>query len=162
MRTELASLFALACLLAAPARADLRVFACEPTWAALAREIGGDHVTVHSATTGRQDPHTIQARPSLIAKLRRADLLICSGAELEIGWLPLLLRRASNARVRPGQPGNVDVSLHVPMLEVPTTVDRSMGDVHPMGNPHTAIDPRTITRIAAAPSSAGTKSTTSW
>ena len=89
----------------ATASADLKVFACEPEWAALARELGGDKLHISTATTALQDPHHVQARPSLIARLRKADLLICTGADLEVGWLPVLLRRASNAGVQPGQPG---------------------------------------------------------
>lgn len=134
---------------ASPAAADLRIFSCEPEWAALAEEMGGDHVAVHSATSAHQDVHYIQARPSLISKLRRADLLICSGADLEIGWLPVLLRKASNARVQPGQLGHLDVSKLVPMLDVPSRVDRSEGDVHPYGNPHTQNDPHNIALVAA-------------
>src|ERR687889_2746326 len=83
----------------------LDVFACEPEWAALAQELGGNTVTVSSATTARQDPHQIQARPSLIARLRSADLLVCTGADLEIGWLPVLLRQAANPKIQPGTPG---------------------------------------------------------
>ncbi len=86
--------------------ADINVFACEPEWAALAKELGGDKLTVYSATTSMQDPHHIQARPSLIAKARRADLIVCSGAELETGWLPLLLRKSGNAKIQYNQPGN--------------------------------------------------------
>lgn len=134
---------------ASSAYATVRVFSCEPEWAALAEEIGGDHVDVSSATSAHQDVHYIQARPSLISKLRRADLLICSGADLEIGWLPVLLRKASNARVQPGQVGHIDVSKIVPMLDIPTRVDRSQGDVHPYGNPHTQTDPHNIARVAA-------------
>jgi zinc/manganese transport system substrate-binding protein len=133
---------------ASPAYAKLRVFSCEPEWAALAKELGDDHVDVHSATSAHQDVHYIQARPSLISKLRRADLLICSGADLEIGWLPVLLRKASNARVQPGQVGHIDVSKIVPMLDVPTRVDRSEGDIHPYGNPHTQTDPHNIALVA--------------
>jgi len=133
---------------ASPARAALRVFSCEPEWAALAREIGGDRVKVHSATTPFQDVHYIQARPSLISKLRRADLLVCSGGDLEIGWLPVLLRQASNAKVQPGAAGYVDVSQHVRMLDVPSVVDRAQGDIHPYGNPHTQTDPHNVARVA--------------
>ncbi len=132
-----------------PARAELRVFSCEPQWAALAREIGGDRVHVDSATTAHQDVHFIQARPSLISKLRRADLLVFSGAELEIGWLPVLLRKASNGKVQPGEPGHLDVSQVVPMLGVPTRIDRAEGDIHPYGNPHTQTDPHNVARVAA-------------
>jgi len=126
----------------------LNVFACEPEWASLAQELGGDKVSVVSATTARQDPHHIEARPSLIARMRAADLLVCSGSELEIGWLPLLLTQSGNNRVQPGSPGYLEASRYVLKLEVPTTVDRSMGDVHPGGNPHIHTDPRNIARVA--------------
>jgi zinc/manganese transport system substrate-binding protein len=131
------------------ARAELRVFSCEPQWAALAQEIGGDRVRVDSATTANQDVHYIQARPSLISKARRADLLVFSGADLEIGWLPLLLRQASNRKIQPGEAGYLNVSQIVPMLEVPTRIDRAQGDVHPYGNPHTQTDPHNVARVAA-------------
>jgi len=130
------------------AQATLNVFACEPEWAALAIELGGDRLGIYSATTASQDPHHIQARPSLIAKARKADLLICTGAELEVGWLPLLLRRAGNARIQPGQPGYFLASEHVDMLEVPEKLDRRLGDIHASGNPHVHADPRNILRIA--------------
>lgn len=135
-------------LLPALARADLQVFACEPEWLALARAIGGEKVTGHSATTAAQDPHHIQARPSLIAKLRRADMLICSGAELEAGWLPVLLRRSRNPGVQPGRPGHVMAAMLVSRLEIPTHLDRSEGDVHAQGNPHVHLDPRRLLQIA--------------
>lgn len=137
-------------LLAAPAWAELRVVACEPEWAALARVIGGDDVTADAATTGLQDVHHIQARPSLIARVRRADLLVCTGAGLEQGWLPILLRQAGNAKVQPGQPGFLEASEFVEMLEVPVSVDRSQGDVHPYGNPHIQTDPGNILPVADA------------
>src|SRR3954470_13925806 len=135
-------------LLVFPAHANLNVFACEPEWAALAQEIGGDKVSVYSATTARQDPHHIEARPSLIARIRSADLVVCSGSELEIGWLPLLLTQSGNSRVQPGSPGYLEASRYVLRLEVPTVVDRSMGDVHPGGNPHIQSDPRNIAKVA--------------
>jgi zinc/manganese transport system substrate-binding protein len=137
-------------LLATAARAEVRVLTCEPVWAALVQEIGGDRVSVDSATTAQQDPHYIQARPSLIAKVRRADLLVCSGADLEIGWLPVLLRQAANAKIQPGQPGNLDVSKIVPMRDVPASLDRAQGDMHPYGNPHTETDPHNVARVADA------------
>ncbi|MGM0593731.1 MAG: metal ABC transporter substrate-binding protein [Pseudomonadota bacterium] len=135
---------------ASPAAAGLDVFACEPEWAALAEELGGDKVSVYSATTARQDPHHIQARPSLIAKVRRADLVVCSGAELEVGWLPMLLRQARNPAVLPGRPGHFEASTFVERLEVPTELDRSEGDVHAAGNPHVHLDPHRIASIAEA------------
>lgn len=130
------------------AQAALYVFACEPEWAALARELGGDRLEIYSATTAQQDPHHIQARPSLIAKARKADMVICTGAELEVGWLPLLLRRAGNARIQPGQPGHFLAADYVDMLEVPERLDRRLGDIHAGGNPHVHTDPRNILRIA--------------
>src|SRR3954462_11205831 len=89
----------------APASAALQVFACEPEWAALSQEIGGDKVTVYAATTGVQDPHQVQARPSLIAKARSADISVCTGAELEIGWLPMIVQQSANRKIAPGGPG---------------------------------------------------------
>ncbi|MDM0115945.1 zinc ABC transporter substrate-binding protein [Variovorax sp. J22R133] len=137
-------------LLASPANAALRVFACEPEWGALAQELGGSLVDVTVATTALQDPHQIQAKPSLIARARNADLVVCTGAELEIGWLPVLLQQAGNAKLQPGQPGNFAAADFVRKLEVPTQVDRSQGDVHAAGNPHIQTDPRNIAVVAAA------------
>lgn len=130
------------------ANAELSVFACEPEWQALADEIGGDRVSTWSATTAYQDPHHVQARPSLIARLRRADLLFCTGAELEAAWLPLLMRRARNPQVLPGKPGHLMAAEQVPLLEVPQRLDRSEGDIHAQGNPHIQLDPRRILRVA--------------
>ncbi|HEX2565388.1 MAG TPA: zinc ABC transporter substrate-binding protein [Burkholderiales bacterium] len=135
---------------ALPARANLNVFACEPEWASLAREIGGDRVSVYAATTARQDPHHIEARPSLIARVRTADLVLCSGSDLEIGWLPLLLTQSGNARVQRGTPGYLEAAQLVARLEVPKSVDRAQGDVHPAGNPHIQFDPRNILKVADA------------
>jgi len=132
------------------AHAALNVFACEPEWAALAREIGGAEVRVYAATTALQDPHRIEARPSLIAQMRRADLVVCSGADLEAGWLPVLLREAGNARVQPGRPGYFEASRFVPLLEQPATLDRAQGDVHAAGNPHIHTDPRNLARVGSA------------
>lgn len=143
----LAWLFALAPL---SVHAELRVFACEPEWAALADEIGGELVESFSATTALQDPHYIQARPSLIAKVRRADLVICSGAQLEIGWLPALLQKANNRRVMPGQPGFMEASRYVLRLGATANVDRSQGDIHPQGNPHIQTNPHNISAVAQA------------
>ena len=126
----------------------LNVFACEPEWAALAKEIGGDKLSVVSATTAMQDPHRIEARPSLIARVRSADLVVCSGSELEVGWLPLLLSQSGNAKIQPGSPGYLEASRLVARLEIPTVLDRSLGDVHPNGNPHVHLDPRNIRTIA--------------
>jgi zinc/manganese transport system substrate-binding protein len=130
------------------ALAALGIFACEPEWASLAQEIGGDKVSAFAATTARQDPHRIEARPSLIARARSADLVVCSGSELEIGWLPLLLQQSGNARIQPGSPGYMEASQLVARLEIPKVLDRSLGDIHPSGNPHVHLDPRNIARIA--------------
>lgn len=135
-------------LTAFPASAALKVFACESEWGALAAELGGDHVDVYTATTALQDVHKIQARPSLIAQYRKADLLVCTGAELEIGWLPALAQKGNNPKLNPGAPGHFEASRYVEMLDVPPTVDRSQGDVHPAGNPHIQTDPRNIAGIA--------------
>lgn len=137
-------------LVARPAAADINVFACEPEWGALAKVLGGEQVSIYNATTAFQDPHHIQARPGLIAKMRRADLLVCTGAQLEIGWLPVLLRQAGNERVQPGKPGNFAATDYVTTLDKPTSVDRSQGDVHPGGNPHIQTDPRNIAKVAKA------------
>lgn len=136
-------------LAAQPAAAALKVFACEPEWAALVTELGGRHVEVYSATTALQDAHRVQARPSLIARYRQADLLVCTGAELEIGWLPALAEKGNNPKLVPGAPGHFEASRHVTMLEVPVSVDRSRGDVHPYGNPHIQTSPVTIAKVAA-------------
>ena len=147
-----AMLIAGACALAVPAlaHADLNVFACEPEWAALAREVGGDKVTVTAGVTAQQDPHHIEARPSLIARVRSADMVVCTGAELEVGWLPLLLRSSGNSKIQTGQPGYFLAAEFVTRLEVPTRLDRADGDVHPAGNPHIHLDPRNLVRIGRA------------
>jgi zinc/manganese transport system substrate-binding protein len=132
------------------ATANVSVFACEPEWKALAEEIGRESVSVFSATTAKQDPHRIQARPSLIAKLRRADLLICTGADLETGWLPLLVRRARNPKVQAGRIGHLMAAEQVTLLEVPKSLDRSAGDIHADGNPHLHLDPRNLLKVAEA------------
>ena len=123
--------------------AKVNVFACEPEWAALAEEIGGDKVEAFSATSAMQDPHYIRARPSLISKARKADLLLCSGASLEIGWLPILLQKVSSD-LQPGSIGYLMAAEVVPVLGIPVKVDRSMGDVHPEGNPHVHLNPHNI------------------
>jgi zinc/manganese transport system substrate-binding protein len=132
------------------AQAKLEIFACEPEWAALATEIGGAEVNTYSATTALQDPHYIQARPSLIARVRNADLVICSGAQLEIGWLPALLRKANNRNVLPGSSGYIEASTYVVRLDATGNVDRSKGDIHPQGNPHIQTNPHNITAVARA------------
>jgi len=130
--------------------AALNVFACEPEWGVLAQELGGDKVTVFTATHALQDVHHIEAKPSLVAQLRKADLLVCTGSELEIGWLPVLLRQSGNDRVRSGKPGNFEAARYVRMLEIPSRLDRADGDVHPGGNPHIQTDPRNIGKVGVA------------
>ncbi|HSC46679.1 MAG TPA: zinc ABC transporter substrate-binding protein [Gammaproteobacteria bacterium] len=139
----------LALPLSAPAFADLNVFACEPHWSALLTEIGGSHVTVTTATGAYNNPHYIQAKPSLISSMRRADLVVCNGGEMEVGWLPVLMQQGAGEKVQPGQPGYLDGSLDIKMLQVPTSVDRALGDIHPEGNPHYQTDPRNIAAVAA-------------
>src|SRR5829696_6501632 len=151
LRQRCAAALLCCALLAAPTAARaLEVFACEPEWGALAKELGGERADVFVATTARQDPHQIQARPSLIARLRSADLLVCTGAELEIGWLPILLRQAANPKIQPGTTGYFEAAQHVRLLERPAQLDRAMGDIHAAGNPHIQTDPRNIAAVAAA------------
>lgn len=132
------------------AHAALNVLSTVPEWAALAKEIGGAHVVVSSATTALQDPHHIDARPSLIARARNADLLLATGAELEIGWLPVVQRESGNPRIQGGQPGYFEAAAYVRMLEVPTRLDRADGDVHAAGNPHIQTDPRNLLPVGEA------------
>jgi len=143
-------LLLLASLLALPAQAGLKIFATVPEWGALAREIGGDKAEVFVATSGLQDPHHIQARPSLIARARSADLLVATGAELEIGWLPLVQRESGNAHIQAGQTGYFEAARQVAMRELPARVDRAEGDVHAGGNPHIQTDPRNFLLVGAA------------
>jgi zinc/manganese transport system substrate-binding protein len=140
-------LIALLLLLPWTAEAELRVFACEPEWQALAEEVGGELVRAGSATHEMQDPHYVEARPSLISQVRKADLVVCSGAQLEIGWLPMLLTKANNPRVLPGRDGFVEASSLVRRLDVPDSVDSAQGDMHPQGNPHIQMNPHNIVLV---------------
>ena len=142
-------LLLVAAFAAVPAQAKLRVFACEPEWGSLLHELAGDKNDVDVATTALQDVHVVEAKPSLIAKVRAADLAVCTGASLEIGWLPQLIRQSGNTKLASG-PGAFQSALMVRRLEVPTAVDRANGDVHPDGNPHVQMDPRRILVIAKA------------
>lgn len=148
MRLLLAVIFGLGLLNATPALAEIKVFACEPEWKSLAGEIGGDKVEAYSATTASQDPHHIRAKPSLIAKMRNADMVICSGASLEVGWLPILIQKAGNAKMQPGEAGYLMASEYSDILEKPVNIDRSMGDIHPEGNPHVHLNPHNILKVA--------------
>ena len=142
------SLIASAWLLAAPAQGAVKVFACEPEWANLVELTAGDLVSIYQASTAMQDPHRIEARPSLIAQMRRAQLVICTGADLEVAWLPLLMQSAGNREVHAGSPRLIAAAELVSRLEIPTTVDRAAGDIHPAGNPHVHLDPHRLARIA--------------
>ncbi len=139
---------AIGLMAASGAQAAVQVFACEPEWAALAGEIGGDNIVATSATHALQDPHYIQARPSLIAGIRKADLLICSGSGLEAGWLPLLMRKGNNPKIQSGKPGYLMASQYVNRLEIPAVLDRAQGDLHAQGNPHIQTDPRNLMMVA--------------
>ena len=133
-----------------PAQAALNVLATVPEWAALVKEIGGDKVNVVAATNGLQDPHRIEAKPSLIARGRNAQLLVATGAELEVGWLPLVQRESGNPAIQSGQPGYFEAARYVTLREVPAVLDRSHGDVHAGGNPHIQTDPRLYLKIGEA------------
>lgn len=131
------------------AAAKLNVFACEPEWAALTQEIATDRVNISTAISADQDPHQVQARPSLISAVRQADLVFCTGAELEIGWLPVLLSRAANPKVQ-NAPGLFYATDQVSLIEKPDSVDRAHGDVHAAGNPHMHLDPYRVAIVAEA------------
>ncbi len=133
---------------AAQALAVLNVFATMPEWSALTAELGGDKVVIYTATNALQDAHHVEAKPSLIARARSADLVVATGAELEIGWLPLVTQQAGNPKIQPGKPGYFEATAYVTLLEKPARLDRSEGDVHPGGNPHIQTDPRNIARVA--------------
>ncbi|WP_295992253.1 zinc ABC transporter substrate-binding protein [Rugamonas sp.] len=139
---------ALACA-AFGAHATVNVLACEPEWEALTNELGGDKVKVSSATNALQDPHRVEARPSLIARTRNANLLVCTGLELEVGWLPVLVQQSGNGKIAAGQPGYFEAGALVARLDVPGKVDRSDGDVHAAGNPHIQQDPHNIALVGA-------------
>lgn len=124
----------------------LEIFTCEPEWGSLAQEIGKDKVSVSVASRATEDVHFIQARPSLIASVRRADLVVCTGAGLEAGWLPVLLRRGGNAKIQV-PPGLFYATNQVILLNPPLQLDRSQGDLHPGGNPHVHLDPNNIVTI---------------
>ena len=142
-------LLCLTATLSLPASATIRVFACEPEWGALVTELAGDSVDLDVATSALQDVHQIEAKPSLIAKLRRADLLVCSGGGLEAGWLPQLIRQAGNAKVASGNGAFMAVA-QVNTLERPSQLDRAAGDLHPEGNPHIQMDPHRVLQVATA------------
>jgi len=140
-------------LLAGPALAQskLNVVTSTEDLASIAREVGGDRITVEALARGYQDPHFVEAKPSFILKLQKADVLIAVGRELEIGWLPPLIQQSRNGKIQPGADGYLDASLTAEILEIPTgQITRAMGDVHPLGNPHYWLDPENGKRIARA------------
>ena len=150
LSTVFACALALTSLSAHAAPNVLNVLACEPEWEALTAELGGDKVKVSSATNALQDPHRVEARPSLIARTRNADLLVCTGLELEVGWLPVLVQQSGNGKIVAGQPGDFQAGQFVSRLDVPGKVDRSEGDVHAAGNPHIQQNPHNIAQVGVA------------
>lgn len=143
-----------ACLAAAfvaqPAYAALKVLATTADWGSLTTELGGDKVNVYTATSALQDVHQVDAKPSLVARARTADLVVANGADLEIGWLPVLLQESGNAKIKPGAQGYFEATSAVRLMDIPTSVDRSMGDIHALGNPHIQLDPRNVASVARA------------
>lgn len=151
MKKLLLTILGLGALTALPsyAQAKLNVFACAPEWEALAKKIGGDLVNAQSATTAYQDVHHLRAKPSLLAAMRKADVVFCSGASLESGWLPILIKKAGSPNVQPETIGWIMASDYVEKLEVMhENVDRSQGHIHPEGNPHVHLNPHNIKAIA--------------
>lgn len=149
MKTLLATATLALALTASTAQAKLRVFACEPEWGSLLQELGGEQIDIDVATSALQDVHQIEAKPSLIAKVRRADLTVCSGADLETGWLPQLVRQSGNSKIAGGD-GAFFAANQVTTLQKPTRLDRAAGDVHPQGNPHVQMDPYRLLAVAKA------------
>jgi zinc/manganese transport system substrate-binding protein len=145
-----AGLLAALALLALPAHAVVKVLATTADWAALTTELGGDKVDVYRATSALQDVHSVEAKPSLVARARTADLLVANGAELEAGWLPVLLQESGNRKIQPGTAGYFEAVAAVKLVDVPAKVDRAMGDIHALGNPHVQLDPRNVAAVARA------------
>ena len=148
MKKLLILLVGLGALCPLPALAKVNVFSCAPEWSALAQEIGGEQVDIFTASKPSQDIHHMRAKPSLLAAMRKADLVICNGASLEVGWLPILLNKAGKAQVQSGGVGSIMATDYVEMMEVNANADRSMGHVHPEGNPHVHMHPKNILAVA--------------
>ncbi|MBB43426.1 MAG: zinc ABC transporter substrate-binding protein [Rhodospirillaceae bacterium] len=144
MRKYLVWVVFCATLLPSQVSSKVNLFACEPEWSALGRVIGDKNIKAWSATSEVQDAHYIRARPSLIAKIRSAEIVFCSGAGLEVGWLPILMQRGARTEVQPTKVGNFMAFEYVNVLEIPAVIDRSLGDIHPEGNPHLHLDPRNL------------------
>lgn len=130
--------------------ADLKIVATTSTMGMLARTVGGEGVRVKTLAPPDRDAHYLQAKPSMMKDLRRADLVVAVGAELEVGWLPLAIQRAANPRIQPGQNGYFEAAAQVALLETGAAADRALGDVHPAGNPHVNLDPQRMAKIAQA------------
>src|ERR1700741_3929846 len=131
------------------AQGKLTVVATTEDLAAIAREVGGDHVTVDSIAKGYQDPHFVEAKPSFILKLQKADILVLVGRDLKIDWLPPLIQQSRNSKVQVGADGYLDASAQARILEIPQgQITRAEGDVHPLGNPHYWLDPENGKNIA--------------
>ena len=145
--------FLLCLMLCAPLAAQaatLSVVTTTEDLAAIAREVGGDRVSVASLSKGYQDPHFVDAKPSYMVQLKKADLFVEVGRELEVGWAPGLVSGSHNSKIQPGAPGHVDASAQVQVIEVPSTVSRTQGDIHPFGNPHYLLDPANAAPAARA------------
>lgn len=136
-------------LLAIGAQAKLNIVVTTPDLASIAKEVGGDKVEITTLARPTEDPHFVDAKPSFIVKLNKADALVEGGAELEVGWLPPLLAGARNDKIQSGQPGRILCNEGVAMLEVPSQLTRAEGDIHPLGNPHYVVDPVNARVIAA-------------
>lgn len=143
----LAALFA--ALAAAPALAAVKVVATLPWIGSLAREIGRQKIDLTVLVKPSEDPHSIEAKPSMVLAARKADILLYNGLDLEAGYLPVLIETSKNPKIQPGKDGNFDCSRFVAALEKPVSHDRSQGDVHPLGNPHYHLSPRNVARVAA-------------
>ncbi len=151
MKNIIRGAFALLILsLALPSQAAIRVLATTADWGALTQELGGERVDVYTATTAMQDVHRVEAKPSLVARARTADLLVANGAELEIGWLPVLQQESGNPKIQRGAQGYFEATSVVALVEKPEKFDRAMGDIHPLGNPHIQLDPRNVAAVAKA------------
>ena len=144
------SVLALLILAAVPAHAALKILATTADWGALATGLGGGRGGVYVATSALQDVHRVEAKPSLVARARTAALVLATGAEIEVGWLPVLIQESGNRQIQPGTKGYFEAAAQVPLLEVPSRLDRSMGDIHPLGNPHVHLDPHNIAMVAKA------------
>jgi zinc/manganese transport system substrate-binding protein len=136
------------CLSAAPVLAKTTVVATLPWIGSVASDIGKDRIDVTTLVKPNQDPHSIEAKPSMILAARKADIIMYNGLDLEIGYLPVLIESSKNPKIQAGKPGNLDCSRYVTVIEKPTSVDRSMGDVHPLGNPHYVLSPSNVGKVA--------------